>query len=222
MNDDLLILNGLDQSLSVDDSGILEQVTNIVAESLEQKDPYIALKFGANLIMASQLAGMGLAKLFYLMRENWDNYGREDDFDEVAYDYVGRTKSTVDKYVRVWEMYEQDLIPEELSSEIRQKNIKDQIPIASLLSQGYEPDEDEWQDLADAPDNSSVLAKVREIKGTAPRKGALLIYLTPDGTLQAEQQGKVEYVGYLNIDEEGEIKQKAIQRLLKSAGVLYR
>ena len=222
MNDDLLVLNGLDQSLPVDDNWMLQKVDEIINESLRQKDPYIALDFGKNLIQISQLSGIGLAKLFHGLRENWYIYEIGDDFDDVAYDHVGRSKATVDRYVRVWEMYEQNLIPEDLSDEIRQKNIKDQIPIASLLSQGYEPDEDEWQELADAPDHASVSAKVREIKGKEPRKSALLIFISSDGNLSAQQEGHVEFVGYLNIDDEGLIADKAIQRLLKSAGVLSR
>lgn len=223
MNDDLLVLNGLDQSLPVDDNWILNKVDEIIDESLRQKDPYIALKFGKNLIVASQLSGIGLAKLFYSMKENWDAYEHEDDFDEIAYDYVGRHKATVDKYVRVWEMYERGLIPKEFVEEIRQKNIKDQIPIALMTSsQGYEPTTDEWEELADAPDYTSVSAKVREIKGKEPRKSALLIFISDDGNLSAQQEGHVEFVGYLNIDDAGDIAEKAIQRLLKSAGVLQR
>jgi hypothetical protein len=63
---------------------------------------------------------------------------------------------------------------------------------------------------------------VREIKEIAPRADALLIYLTDDGMLQAEQAGKIEFVGYLNVNEAGEVADKAIQRLLRSAGVLER
>jgi len=63
---------------------------------------------------------------------------------------------------------------------------------------------------------------VREIKGKEPRADALLIYLTTDGTLQAEQGGRIEFVGYLNVSDAGDIAVKAIQRLLRAAGVLER
>jgi hypothetical protein len=222
MTDELLVLNGLDQSLPVDDNLMLQRVDEIMDESLREKDPYIALNFGKSLIIVSQLSGIGLAKLFYQMKENWDAYERKDDFDEIAYDYVGRTKGTVDRYVRVWKMYEQNLIPKNLSEEIRQKNIKEQIPIANLLAQGYEPDGEEWQELADAPDHASISAKIREITGAEPRKSAILIFMSENGELSAQQEGETQFVGYLDINDAGDIAEKAIQRLLKSAGVLLR
>jgi len=219
---DLMELNGLDQSLPVDDTYILNRVEEVVRESIERKDVYHALDFGKGLIQISQLSGIALAKLFYLLRENWDVFEIGDNFKDVAYSYVGRDRATVDRYIRVWEMYEKKLIPDQFVEDIRQKNIKDQIYIASMTAQGYEPEENDWQDIVDAPDYTSVSVKVREITGKEPRPNALLIYLTSDGTLQAEQEGHIEFVGYLNIEEGGDIAQKAIQRLLKSAGVLER
>ncbi len=219
---DLMEINGLDQSLPVDDTAILNKVDAIIEASIEMKNPYHALDFGRDLIQVSQLSGIALAKLFYLLKDIWDGFEIGDDFDTVAYAYVGRSKDTVDRYVRVWEMYEHKLIPEEFETEIRQKNIKDQIYIASMSAQGYEPDDDEWQEIVDAPDYNSVSAQVRKIKGKKPRKSALLIFISEDGSLTAEQKGITQYVGFLNIDESGDIREKAIQRLLRTAGVLQR
>jgi hypothetical protein len=170
----------------------------------------------------AQLSGIALAKFFYLIRENWDEYEIGDDFDDVAFDYVGVAKETVDRYVRVWKMHELKLIPEQFAEDIRQKNIKDQIPIATAVAQGYEINEDDWQELVDAPDNTTVGAKVREIKGKEPSKSALLIFLTSDGTLSVTQEGETEFVGYLNVDDAGLIAEKAIERIKRSAGILLR
>jgi hypothetical protein len=219
---DLLEVNGLDQALSVDVTPMLEKIDEVVEESIKRGDVYYALDFGVNLIQVAQLSGMGLAKLFYLLRENWDKFEIGDDFDSVAYSYVGRTKTTVDRYVRVWEMYENKIIPPEFEEEIRQKNIKDQIRIASLPAQGYEPTEKQWQEIVDAPDYNSVGVIARKIEGKEPRKSALLIFISPTGELSAQQEGIIEFVGYLAVDEAGEVAEKAIQRLLKSAGVLQR
>jgi hypothetical protein len=219
---DLMELNGLDQSLTVDTTPMLEKIDEVVQESIERGDVYYALDFGVNLIQVAQVSGMGLAKLFYLLREKWHMFEIGDNFNDVAYSYVGRTKATVDRYVRVWEMYENKLIPKEFEDEIRQKNIKDQIYIATLGAQGYEPTEDEWQDIVNAPDYSSVAKKVREIKGKEPTKSALLIFISESGELSAQQEGVTQFVGYLDIKDAGDIGKKAIQRLLKSAGVLQR
>jgi hypothetical protein len=219
---DLLEVNGLDQSLSVDTKPMLEKIDEIVQVSIEHKDVYIALDFGVNLIQVAQISGIGLAKLFYLIRKNWDKFEIGDDFDSVAYSYVGRTKATVDRYVRVWEMYENQSIPEEFEEEIRQKNIKDQIIIATLPAQGYKPSEEEWQDIVDAPDYTSAAKKVREIKGKEPTKSALLIFISETGELSAQQEGETQFVGYLDINDAGDIAEKAIQRILRTSGVLQR
>ena len=217
---DLILLNGLDQSLPVKDDWILDKVDEIIKESLDRKDVYYALNSCKALKQIAQLSGIALAKFFYLIRDNWDAYEIDEDFDEIAFDYVGVHKNTVSNYTRVWEMHDTDVIPESVSEDIRQRNIKDQIPIALALDQGYEIDEEDWQDLSDAPDFTTVAAKIREIKGKEPRKSALLIFISDDGTLTVTQEGQTEFVGYLNTDEAGEIAQKAIQRILKASGVL--
>jgi len=221
MSEDLLELNGLDQSLSVDTEPMLEKIDEIVQESIERGDVYYALNFGKGLIEVAQVSGMGLAKLFYLLKENWDKFEIGDDFESVAYSYVGRTKDTVDKYIRVWKMYEDSTVPLKYADDVLQKNIKDQIPIANMLAQGYEPDEKQWQQIVDAPDYTSVGAVVRDIKGKEPRKSALLIFIDDDGNLNAQQEGETQFVGYLN-EEPGDIAEKAIQRIIRAAGVMQR
>jgi len=220
MNDEIILLNGLDQTLPIEDDWILDKVDEIIRESLDKKDAYLALNSCRALKQIAQLSGIALAKFFYLMKENWDKYEIGDEFDDVAFDYVGVHKSTVDKYVRVWKMHNQHLIPSEVSEQIRKRNIKDQIPIAIAVDQGYDIGEDDWKDLADAPDFNSVSAKVREIKGKEPSKSALLLFISSDGTLTAQQEGETEFVGYLNTDDAGLIAEKAIQRILKSSGVM--
>jgi len=220
MNDEIILLNGLDQTLPTNDDWILDKVDEIVAESLERKDAYYALNSCRALKQIAQLSGIALAKFFYLIKQNWDEYGIGDDFDDVAFDYVGVHKATVDKYVRVWKMHTENLIPNTVSDDIRKRNIKDQIPIAIAVDQGYDIEEDDWQELADAPDFTSVSAKIREIKGKEPSKSALLVFISGDGTLTAQQEGETEFVGYLNVDDAGLIAEKAIQRIVRSAGVL--
>ena len=220
MNDEIILLNGLDQSLPSDDNWILDKVDEIIAESLEKKDAYYALNSCRALKQIAQLSGIALAKFFYLIREHWDEYEIGDDFDDVAFDYVGVHKQTVDKYVRVWEMHTKHLIPEEFAEDIRKRNIKDQIPIANAIAGGYEISEDAWEELVEAPDFTTLSAEIRKIKGREPSKSALLIFISDDGTLTAQQEGEMEFVGYLNTDDAGLIAEKAIQRILKSSGVM--
>ena len=222
MNDEIILLNGLDQSLPINDDWILDKVDEIITESLEKKDAYFALNSCRALKQIAQLSGIALAKFFYLIKENWDEYEIGDDFDDVAFDYVGVHKATIDKYVRVWKMHKENLIPDEFSEDIRKRNIKDQIPIAIAIDQGYDIEEDDWQELSDASDFTAVSVKIREIKGKEPSRSALLIFLSDDGQISAMQEGETEFVGFLNIEGAGLIAEKAIQRITKSVGMLER
>ena len=132
MTTELDILNGMDQTVPVDDEWILDKVDEIIAESVEKKDAYVALNSCRQLRQISQLSGVALAKFFYLIRENWNEYDIGDDFKDTVYDYVGVHPATVSKYIKIWEMYEKELIPKEFEEQIRQRNIKDQVPISNL------------------------------------------------------------------------------------------
>ena len=222
MNGEVLLFNGLDQALPINDDWILDKVDEIIAESLEKKDAYFALNSCRALKQIAQLSGIALAKFFYLIKENWETYGIGDNFTDTVADYTGTHPATVSKYINIWEMHETKLIPEKFSESIRQRNIKDQVPISTLISQGYEISDDDWQDLADAPDFNTVSAKVRELKGREPSKSALLIFISSDGQLSAMQEGEIEFVGFLNVEEAGLIAEKAIQRITKLAGVMER
>ena len=222
MTDELELLDGIDQSVPVDDTVILQRVDEIIAESVQKKDGYIALNACRQLIQIKKLAGVALAKFFYLIRENWEIYEIGDSFDDTVADYSGVLPATVSKYVKIWSMYENKLIPAEFEEEIRQKNIKDQVPISNLVADDeYELDEEDWQSIADAPDFNSVSGKIREITGKKPYKNALMLFLSDDGTINATQGERTEYVGFLD-PEGGEISQKAIQRIIKSAGIMRR
>ena len=219
---DLILLNGLDQALPIDDDRILNKVDEIVEESVERKDVYYALNVCRNLIQLAQLSGIALAKFFYLIKKHWDEYEIGDNFNDTVADYVGKHPGTVSKYMQIWEMHETKLIPEEFAEDIRQRNIKDQVPIATAIAQGYEMDDEDWQELVDASDFNEVSAKIREIKGKEPSRSAILIFLSDDGQISAMQEGETEFVGFLDIEGVGLIKEKAIQRIIKTSGMLER
>ena len=111
MTDELELLDGIDQSVPVDDTVILQRVDEIIAESVREKDGYIALNACRQLIQIKKLAGVALAKFFYLIKENWDVYEIGDSFDDTVADYSGVLPATVSKYVKIWSMYENKLIP---------------------------------------------------------------------------------------------------------------
>jgi len=216
------LLDGMDQAVPVDDKGVLNRVDEIIAKSVKEKNGYIALNACRDVRQISKVAGIALAKLFYLTKENWDVYGIGDNFYDTVADYAGVLRATVSKYVKIWAMYENKLIPSEFEEQIRQKNIKDQVPISTLVTDAeYELDEEDWQSIADAPDFNTVNKEIREITGKKPYKNALMLFISEDGTINGMQDEETEYVGFLNLDG-GDIAQKAGQRIIRSAGILQK
>ena len=224
MTDELMLSGSLDQSLKTDTSWVFKQIDKKIAESVKQRSSIIALNICRELKAVGQVAGLGLAKTLYEIKQNWENYDDVgDNFEDTVTDYAGLHIHTVERYLKVWQMKQDNVVPEKLQKDIFDRNIKEIIPIANTLSQGYEIDKDEWEELAIAPDHSTVSSICRDIKGQPPRKSALQIVMDRDGTLQAIQGGQVEHVGFLNVEDiESEIAQKAIARLISSGGIIKR
>ena len=224
MSDELMLSGSLDQSLKTDSDWIFKQIDKKIQESVEQRSSIIALNICRELKAVGQVAGLGLAKTLYQIKQNWGNYDDVgDNFEDTISDYAGINITTIDRYLKVWTMKENGIVPTELEKDIFDRNIKEIIPIANTIDQGYEIDKDEWGELAIAPDLNTVSSICRDIKGQPPRKSALQIVMDRDGTLNAIQAGQVEHVGFLNVQEyENAIAQKAIARLVSSGGIIKR
>lgn len=222
MNDDtLMIIGSLDQPIQTNNGWVLQRIDEIIDESVEKHNAFIALNACKQLVEVSKTSGLALAKALHLTKQHWDAYDQADEFEAVAYEYLGLHKATVDRYVNVWDMFAGKNIPDELKEEIQQRNIKDLIPVAKALEQGYEIKKDTWQDIADAPDFNTVAKIVREdVKGVAPRSGSLQLYMDSTGTIWAYYNNSKYFVGSLEVDSEDEAVQKSIKRIISGAGVL--
>lgn len=219
--DELQIVTGRDQALPVNSVPILEQVEVAIKESIESGNVYIALNLCRDLIQATKLSGIALAKTLYLLRANWAIFTIEGEFDEIVFDYIGVTQYTVDRYIKVWSLFAEQVIPDNVREKIMQKNIKDQIPIANAIAQGHEITPEQWNEIAKAPDFNTVSRIVREdVKGAEPRSSGLQIKMDNIGTLWAWKTGKRYFIGSLEVTDEEIIVQQAIERLISHGGVM--
>jgi hypothetical protein len=156
-----------------------------------------------------------------MMHRNWDVFSDKNDFGDEVFIGTGLHPHTTERYVKVWSMFAQRHIPEHLESEFRQKNIKDLIPIANALHQGYDIDEENWEELAYAPDYATVAKVVRDdIKNVEPRKNTLQLYLKRDGTVVAYKGQQQENVAWLDLESENELVQQAVERIKRNSGML--
>jgi len=221
MNDELIISTSFDQSINSKDLSILDRVNRIVEDAIRKHNAYIALDACKALRQATKISGLGLAKILYLIYMHWDDFEIEDEFDDVVYEYVGLHRYTVQKYIKVWGMHQEKIIPAQFEEEIIQKNIGEQIPIANALKQGYKIDEQTWDKLANAPDFQSVAKIVREeVKNKPPSVDALRLYLDGVGTIWAYKGEVKAMVGTLLVHDKSEVVQQSIQRIVNNCGMM--
>ena len=223
-HDELLMIGQFDQEIDVDDGWLLEKIDNIIQEALAKKDVYIALNSCKTLKSIIKTSGIGLSKLLYLIYHYWDEFGVEDEFEDIVFEYVGLHRHTVERYVRVWGMYAEHKVPKQFMAEIQKKNIKDQIPIANALVQGYTISQENWEALVEAPDYNTVAQIIMEdVKQQESRKSSLKIYVDERGTIWAKKgEAPRKFVGSLEIHSDEEIVKMAIQRIIKNTGMLER
>jgi hypothetical protein len=221
LNSELIIISGLDQNLPVDSLELEQRVEEIITQAIEEKDAWKALNVCKTMIEIQQLSGIGLAKALYLIKNNWSVFDLKETFEDVAFEYFGKHRFTVDRYLAVQEMHEGEFIPNEFRDDIKQMNIKSQIPIAKALEQGVEITDEQWKKLAQAPDFSTVSKIVREdIKGAEPRKGSLMLSLDNVGSIWCFYDGERYFVGSLEVDVDEEVVMKAIKRIIDNSGIL--
>jgi hypothetical protein len=220
-NDELLLIGDLDSPVPADPDWVLKKIDEVIKRSLKEKNVYIALNACKELYGVGKVAGLGLAKAVYYIKKNWDKYKVDGEFDEIVYDYIGVHKHTIERYVKVWGIFDKSLIPDNYLEEIQQKNVANIIPIANALYQGYEISNAAWDKLVDAPNDQAIRKVIREdVKDVAPRGNALQLYIDDKGTVWAFHQNKRSFVGSLEVDSDDDTIQKAVERIIKNSGMM--
>jgi hypothetical protein len=219
------IISPLDQSLDIDGSEeeILTRVEELINKAIEERDVISALNVPRQIIMVQKVAGLGLAKSIYMIKQNWEVFELDESFDEYAMDWFGAHKATITRYERVWRNLHSETsntIPEDAKDKLRSMNLSSQIVVANIIDQGYDLEEDEWKELSEQPDYHSVSRIAREIKGKEPRSQSLQIWIEEDGTIKCSKGGGIYYVGWLDAMNDNGIVKQAIERIKKHTGVM--
>jgi len=166
-----------------------------------------------------EVSGKAKAKLLWGISQWWTETGQAEKRNDTFLDYMesetGSKSVTVGRYVNVWKYIENEDIP----ADVRERPMRDLIPIANALSQGHDFSKENWKKLARASNSSDVLDIIRTIKGKSPRKNGLQIVLDRSGSLNAYKDDQKYYIGFLEVGDDNEIVQKVIQRIVDGAGV---
>lgn len=215
------ITSSLDQPLPISVQKTLDGIDTLIEEARKSGSPEVLLQELEDRIGQIRISGMALCKLLYKAREVWKEFSQEDDFEEVVQERIGLTATTIDRYATTWAMHENKLMPPKIATEIIQKPLRVQIPVAKMLEQGYKPDKKQWKELAAAPDLSTTAAVIREIKGVAPRQNSLVLYIDKKGNITAIQDDEIVDVGFLFInDRDNPIIDHAINRVINDARMI--
>jgi len=220
MQDDLEIITGMDQSLPFNPQPLLNDVEKYFMEAKLAKNVHSIFKIAKQLITGFRMSGLALAKLLYMLEKFWQEFEVTDEFIDVAYAELGISQTTIDRYISVWRLYEEELIPEGVRDIIEVMPLKSQIPIATAIKQGYELTEDDWGRLAQSADETEVRQTLRDIKGQIPRKGGLTIKISRQGDLIAYMDGDMEMIGYLKLEDRTPLIQKAIERIINNSSII--
>lgn len=211
MSDELI--SGLDQTISFDLSPVMQQIDQEFDTILATKDIHAALDKVTEYVGMVRMSGVALTKWLYRLHQHWADFGISDNFYDTVSERIGYTKVTLDRYIAIWDMYENKTVPAALEDKIMSKPLRQQVPIAIAVAQGYEMQENTWEEIADAPDAVALGKKLREIKGQNPRSSGLFITLKREGDIFVTSDKKQFYVGHLEINSPVDVVIKAIERI---------
>lgn len=214
------LVSGLDQPISFDPSPLLDEIEKEYMKIREHKNVEMVLGQAQGLISTFRSSGLALAKLLYLLKQDWAFYEVNDRFEDSVFSYLGLSKITTERYLSVWEIFGSTHTPEQFKSRLQLLPMKSLIPIASAVKQGYEMDLSDWEELAGAHDESTIRAKLRDLKGQEPRKSGITLKMNTDGDIRAYCAGQGYNVGYLDVANNHEVVQKAIERIINSCGIV--
>lgn len=164
------------------------------------------------LLGLQRLSGKSLAKLLHGTEQWWEMSEHKGSFDDHMETRHGLKKVTIDRYICVWENIVNGAIPPALA----ERPMRDLVPIAKAISQGYELTKAAIGKLIKATSNSEVGDILRTVKGKTARKSALQIVWERDGSLNVWKDNKKTFIGYLDkeVYKTSDDGKKAIERLL--------
>lgn len=227
MTDELEVIDtSVDNIFFVDNhkftsADVMEGVDNLLEEIKTTGE----FELGANALRSmsgiARVTGWASAKLCHGMMNLWVAQGHDADrFYDYIKDSTHLKQLIVERYISAWDAVVK--LPEVYTEQLVAQPIKNGIALGAAMSQGYEPNDEQIKKLAEAKSNQEFLTTIREVKNKPAKKGSLTIYLEPDGTLKAWQNNKVEFIGDLDVKSERPMVVKAIERIVKSAGILRR
>jgi len=195
-------------------------VAEITALALAEGSAEIILANLQEIVKAKTLSGILFSKYIYQLYIHWDKFieSESDDLSNYLYAMLGTSPHTTERYIKVQMLIEN--APEEYKDRANDTPIGRLIPAAHAESQGYELEAEDWEKILTLENDKAANDYIREtVKGKEPRKHGIRIWMDRRGSLWAFQEDQRIFIGSLEIENDDELVQKAVERIVKQTGI---
>jgi len=196
-------LSAIDQEIiHLHDTGDIQQVMNVLN----------------GLGALEDVSGHAKAKLLWASSEWYRQNVSNENFADHVTSTTAIKKITVDRYVSTWQYIEECVIPKQIA----ERAMRDLVPIAMTLKQGYDISKEQWRKIDLCASDGELRDILRKIKGKAERKNARVIKMARDGSLYGYKGKQQYFLGYLNIKEaeNNVVLAEFIEKIKISVGVI--
>lgn len=162
------------------------------------------------------VSGHAKAKLLWASSEWYTQNIPNENFSDHVESTTTLKKVTVDRYITVWRYVEDLTIPKEIA----ERPMRDLVPIAKTLSQGYEISKEQWRKIKLTTNDGELRDVLRKIKGKAERKSAKVLKLGRDGSLYLWIKGERKFIGFLEVTSEDKDVLETIEKIKISVGIV--
>lgn len=164
------------------------------------------------------VSGHAKAKLLWGSSEWFKQNKPNESFSDHVESTTPMKKVTVDRYILTWSLIEELIIPKEIA----ERPMRDLVPIAKTISQGYEISKEQWHKIDMCASDGELRDVLRKIKGKAERKSARVIKLDRQGSLWGWKDNKKYFLGSLNIQdaENDKVLAEFIEKIKVSASIV--
>ena len=171
-----------------------------------------------NLMGLNAMVGKALVRLLGGLKIWWDKNRPEEDFIDHVVSKYGKDRTYTSRQVELWEQYQIGNIPENIYNTVP---IRDLIPIAHTLADGYMIAPEQW-DMIEIGTSKDISHLLLEVKNKQPKINMIDLPLGRDGSIWAWRNGKSVFAGYLNFagledekldDDMKDLLKKAISRI---------
>lgn len=211
------------KNLAVSDFDQAERIAdNIIQQTRELQDPYYALEALRQMDRLRDLVGIAKAKVLHFLNKYWAEFQIKSPFVETILAYSGMTNPQVIKrYIKIWDMFDKNLIPEKYLDDIKSKPINDLTPIMGAIVSGYEISDEDWKEIASRKGNYTIANYIRENVKEVESKATAIFYAVDrrDGMLYAITNGSRYSLGRLVFRGQEEPARRAITRLIETMNI---